>query len=458
MNTTTDFRRFNLKTPDDLRAELAALNLDLPLSDNLAILGESVTLAGRTLPNRFIVQPMEGVDGDPTTGAPTELTFRRYKRFAEGGSGLIWAEAISVVPEGCSNAKQMRITPENLDVYKRLVAETKEAARAAFGHEIQLVVQLTHSGRFSRPGGVVTPLKAQHNPYLDPILGMTEIEPVSDAYLDRLQEDYVVSAKLAAEAGFDGVDMKAVHGYLIAELLGARTRAGKYGGSFENRTRFLRETAQRMLDELPATTFVTTRTTVLEPCPYPYGWGVAPVEGDSWAADLAEPQRLMKICADMGMPLFNVSVGFPRFQPHLNRPHNNSLVGQANPPEYPLAGVVRFQQTVRDMQQSVPDCPVPTAGLSWLQHLLPQAAAGMVEAGWCTLVGLGRAAFAYPDLVKDILETGAMDPAKCCTTCSMCSQIMKDGVGCGGCVIRDRDIYGPELKKGRLAAKAKGMD
>lgn len=453
----TDFRRFDLKTYQDLRSDLSELNLELPVSEKLGVLGEPVSVGNCTLPNRFVIQPMEGVDADPVTGAPTELTFRRYKRFADGGSGLIWAEAVSVVPEGCSNAKQMLITEANLDQYKKLVEQTKTAAREAFGHEVRFVVQLTHSGRFSRPGGDVKPLKVQHNPFLDEKLGMSDVEPVSDDYLDRLQDEFVKAAKLAAEAGFDGVDMKAVHGYLIAELLGAHTREGKYGGSYKNRTRFLRETAQRMMDELPKSTFVTSRTTVLEPCPYPYGWGVVPKGGETWDVDLAEPKQLMKECFEMGMPMFNVSVGFPRFQPYMNRPHDNSLVGEGAPPEYPLVGVVRFQQTVRDMQQSLPECPVPTAGLAWLRHLMPQVAAGLVEEGWCSLIGLGRGAFAYPDLVKDILTKGVMAPEKCCTTCSMCTQIMKDGVGCGGCVIRDKEIYGPELKKGRFAAKEKGL-
>ncbi|MBL7016392.1 MAG: NADH:flavin oxidoreductase [Kiritimatiellales bacterium] len=451
-----EFKRFDLSSIVDLKAKLAELNLELPISEDLSVLGEKVMIGDRELSNRFMVQPMEGVDGDPETGAPTELTFRRYKRFAEGGSGLIWAEAVSVVPEGCSNAKQMRLTEENVGDYKRLVAVTKVAAREAFGHEIQFVVQLTHSGRFSRPGGVVTPQKAQHNPHLDEKLGMSDIDPVTDEYLDHLQGEFVKTALLAAEAGFDGVDMKAVHGYLIAELLGARNREGKYGGSYENRTRFLRETAQKMMAVLPKSCFVTTRTTVLEPCPYPYGWGVAEKEGD-WEIDLTEPKRLMQECREMGMPLFNVSAGFPRFQPYLNRPHDNSLVGQPNPPEYPLEGVVRFQEIVREMQQAGPELPVPTAGLGWLRHLMPQVAAGLVKEGWCTLIGQGRGAFAYPDSVKDILETGRMDPGKCCTTCSMCTQIMKDGVGRGGCVIRDKEIYGPELVKGRKAAKAKGL-
>lgn len=467
----SDFKRFDLKNLDDLRDALALHGLELPISDNLAVLGEKVVLSGRTLPNRFVVHPMEGVDGDPVTGAPGELTSRRYRRFAAGGSGLIWAESLAVVAEGASGARQMRVTRENLDAYKRLVELIRQTALDEAGHAVTCVIQLTHSGRYSRPGGVVTPLKAQNNPTLDRALGMEELKPVSDDYLMRLQDSFVDSARLMAEAGFDGIDMKAVHGYLVAELLGAHQREGHFGGSYENRTRFLRECVQRMMEELPPSCFVTTRMTVLEPSPWPYGWGVANnkrevindnleeirVKGGegatAWTLDLSEPQKLMRELAAMGMPLFNVSIGFPRFQPYMNRPHDNSLAGKAAPPEYPLEGVVRFQQIAREMQRSAPELPLVTAGLAWLRHLMPRVAAGLVEQGWCTLIGQGRGCFAYPDSVRDILQKGLMDPRKCCITCSLCSQIMADGLGRGGCPVRDKDVYGPELMKGRKWAK-----
>jgi len=444
----SDFKRFDLEDVDSLREALAELSLELPISDDFSIFSQPLQVAGNRLPNRFIVQPMEGVDADPETGSPSDLTFRRYHRFAEGGSSLIWAESISVVPEGRSNPKQLWLTDRNLDDYKRLVEKTKAAAQQKFGRDVLFIIQLTHSGRACRPEGKPAPMKAQHNPYLDGPMGMVDAEPVNDDYLDRLQDDFVRAGCLAANAGFDGVDMKVVHGYLVAELLGAHTRKGKYGGSYENRTRFFRETVLRLMEELPASCFVTSRITALEPCPYPYGWGVAPVEGD-WMLDLAEPKQLVRQCAEWQMPLFNASIGLPRYQPYMNRPHDGSLIGAPPPPENPLEGVARFQAIVREMQQTVPEMPAPTAGLTWLRHLMPYVAAGLLNERWCTLIGQGRGALAYPDSVRDILETGKLDPQKCCTTCSMCSQIMADGVGCSGCVVRDRDIYGPELKKGR---------
>lgn len=444
-----DFKRFDLKSLDELKSALTDNGLELPVSNNLSVLGESVRIGQYNLSNRFVVQPMEGVDGDPATGGATELTYRRYRRFAAGGSALIWAESVAVAADGVSGARQMRVTRENLDSYKRLVDQIKRSSLEQRGHEAVSVVQLTHSGRYSRPGGVAAPLKAHHNPHIDAVLGMEDVEPVSDDYLLALQDKFVEAALLLAEAGFDGIDMKAAHGYLVAELLGAHRREGRFGGSYENRTRFFRECALRIKAALPAGKFLTARCTVLEPSAYPYGWGVKPREADDWRMDLSEPQMLMKECARMGMPLFNVSLGYPRFQPHMNRPHDNSLIGLPPPPEYPLKGVVRFQKIVREMQRCLPEFPVVTAGLGWLRNLMPPVAAAMVEQGWCTLVGQGRGAFAYPDSARDILEKGFMNARKCCTTCSLCSQIMKDGVGCAGCVLRDKEIYAAEFLKGR---------
>ena len=454
----SEFARFNLKSKEDLIKTLDHLNIDLPLSDNFSLLGEEVPMGNFTLPNRFVAQPMEGIDGNEQTYAPGELTFRRYRRFAEGGSGLIWFEAAVVEPEGRSNPRQLVMTEKNLDIWKRLVEETREAARRKWGHEIVTVLQIAHSGRWSKPGGTPAPVVIHHNPRLDKAVGIDESFPlVSDEELDRLRDLFIEKGELAARAGFDGVEMKAVHGYFTGEMLCAHTRKGRYGGSYENRTRFVRECTGGLKERLNRPQFVTARLTMHEPSPYPYGWGVKAQEG-SVELDLTEPLRFASELALIGdMPLFNFSLGYPRFAPYMNRPFDNPVAGAPKPPEHPLEGIARFQAIGRELQKVLGDIPLATAALGWLRHLSPYVMAGLIENDWMRLIGQGRQMFAYPDSVADILGKGEIDPRKCCLTCSLCSQIMKDVQGRNGCPVRDGSVYKRELKKGRDAARAKGL-
>ncbi len=453
-----EFKRFDLETLDDLKNELGRLNLELPVSSNIDILSEPVRIGNYQLPNRFVVQPMEGFDADEDTSAPTDYTFRRYKRYAAGGAGLIWFEAAVIEADGRSNPRQLMLTEKNLDIWKQLVEETRESARKNHGHEIVTVLQLAHSGRWSKPQGKPKPVLIHHNPKLDYAVGCSIDSPlVSDDELKRMRDLFVENSRLAEQAGFDGVEMKAVHGYLTAEMLCAYTRPGIYGGSYENRTRFVRECAQGMQQNMSSVSFVTARLTMCEPSEYPYGWGVKSRAGEI-EMDYTEPLSFAKELVELvSMPVFNYSLGYPRFQPYVTRPYNNPIESDPTPPEHPLEGIVRFQDAGRQLQAVLGDVPLATAALGWLRHLMPPVAAGLVEEGWVKLIGQGRGSFAYPESVRDIIEKGSMDSKKCCITCSLCSQIMKDGAGRNGCPVKDRAVYKPELIKGREAAKKRGL-
>ena len=438
-------KRFHLRDLDLLRAELSELGLRLPIDEDLSILAKPVTIAGRTLPNRFAVQPMEGFDST-ADGSPGPLSFRRYLRYAEGGSGLIWFEATAVLHEARSNPHQLVLHAGSADVFARLADQTRQAARRAFGHELILLIQLTHSGRYSKPGGLPRPMIAHHSAVLDPKHNLPPDYPlVSDECLDRLQDTYVEAARLAARAGFDGVDVKACHRYLVSELLASFTRPGKYGGSLENRSRWLREVIGKIADRLPGL-LVTTRINVYDAIPYPYGFGVSRTSHE--IPDLAEPIEVIRQLRALGIPLVNATIGNPYYNPHYGRPFDRPITGGTVPEEHPLAGVVRFLDITRQIQQALPDLPVVGGGYGWLRHLMPHVAAGVLRAGWARLVGQGRGAFAYPDAVKDILTQGRMRPEKACITCSGCSQIMRDGT-MTGCVVRDRAVYAEQYKLGR---------
>ncbi|MBT7300067.1 MAG: NADH:flavin oxidoreductase, partial [Victivallales bacterium] len=289
--------RFNYHSAAALQQDAAELGIELPWSDDLSILGDATEIAGLTVPNRFVVHPMEGFDSDEQ-GAPGQLCARRYCRYAEGGTGLIWFEATAVLWEARSNPGQLWLHDGNVGAFAEVVAATRKAAREAHGREPVMVIQLTHSGRYSKPTGIPSPLIAHHSAVLDPKHNLPADYPlVTDDYLDQLQEHFVHAAELAARAGFDGVDIKGCHRYLAAELHASFTREGRYGGSLENRTRLLRETMTRIRERVPSL-FVTTRLNAYDAIAYPYGFGVD--RDDYRVPDLSEPIEYIGMLKEIG--------------------------------------------------------------------------------------------------------------------------------------------------------------
>jgi len=151
--------------------------------------------------------------------------------------------------------------------------------------------------------------------------------------------------------------------------------------------------------------------------------------------------------------LLNITAGNPYFTPHINRPYDTAVTGGKLPDENPLYGVARIIDVARQIKRAVPEMVTIASGYSWLRQFLGNAAAATVRRGDADLVGLGRGAFAYPDFARDLLLGGALDRKKCCITCSRCTQIMRDG-GRTGCVVFDRDVYGPIYKAGQQAVKS----
>lgn len=444
----TEHVRFQLKTLDDLRAELSRLGLSLPIDEETSLLGDQVEVDGVAIPNRLLIHPMEGFDAD-ANGVPGELAFRRYQRYAAGGSGLIWFEATTPWERARSNPRQFWLHEGSVDGFARLVEATKKAARNPAGKPPVCVLQMTHSGRYSKPHGTPVPIIGHHSPILDPLMDLPPDYPlIPDEELDRLLDAWVEQAKLAKRAGFDGVDIKACHRYLCSEMLASHKRAGRYGGSFENRTRLLREALARIRAAVPEL-LLTTRLSAYDAIDYPYGWGVDREDHDK--PDLTEPLRLIGLLRDDGLRLLNISIGNPYYNPHYGRPYDFPIEGFQTPEEHPLYGVVRFIRITKAIQEAYPEMLVCGSGYAWLRHLMPAVAAGVVKAGWAALIGQGRGAFAYPESVNDLLETGAMDPRKVCVACSKCTQIMRDG-GQTGCVIRDAGYYAAEYRDGRRRA------
>lgn len=381
------------------------------------------------IPNRVTLQPMEGCDCNPD-GGPGELTVAKYLRAAESGAGLIWMEACAACPEGRTNPRQMMLTPETLPAFKALVAEMKQTARDTCGITPVLILQLTHSGRQS-----IVPMTAYRHPLYEQRKPSGDEHIVTDDYLDTLPPLYAEAARLAVEAGFDGVDVKSCHGYLFQELLSAFHREGRYGGSFENRTRLYLNCVRAVKAVLPEGILLTTRLSVSDMVPYPYGFGTT----EANELDFTEPDRLIARLIEEGVEILNVTIGNPYYNPHINRPYRK---GGYPPPEPPAEGLARFVKVEKHIKESFPALTVVGSGLSYYRDDLMEQAEGQLTDGVCDLVGFGRMWLAYPAFYRDYKE-GKFTPKKCCLACSKCTELMRAGQVSGCAVFYEyyRDLY-----------------
>ncbi len=403
----------------------------LPYSEDVSILKSSYDILNKTVSNRLVCQAMEGCDGTKT-GEPDELTVRRYLRLAEGGAGIIWFEATACCEEGRANPRQLWIREDNVDQFKRLNDLIRETAIKRNGYAPLIIMQDTHSGRYSKPHGTPEPIIAYNNPIFEKDAPIDKSRIITDEHLDKVRDWLVDAARLAQKAGFDGVDIKCCHRYLNSELLSAFTRENsRYGGSFENRTRLLRETIQGALQVCDKDFIVSSRMNAYDGFQYPYGFGVK--NDGSLQVDLSETKALVKILSNMGVKLLNITMGNPYVNPHVNRPFAK---GGYEAEEHPLTGVARMLNGIKEIHEAVPEIKLISSGFSYLGTVAPNVAAQYVSDDSFQFAGFGRMIFAYPDFANAIIKEDRLDDKKICIACSKCTELMRAG-STPGCVIRD---------------------
>lgn len=436
--------KFTYRSLADVADKAGALGLELPLCEDTAVLNTPFSIGAATVPSRMGIAPMEGVDSLPS-GDPGELTLRRYERFAKGGAGLIWFEAVSLVQEGRSSLKQLLITKDNLDCYKRLCERMKEEGLKANGYAPYLVMQANHSGRYSRPNAETRPepIVAFKNPHIEKDEPLPDACVATDDYLKDLEEKFGEGARLAKLAGFDAVDIKSCHGYLFAELAAAHTRKGEYGGSFENRMRCLFNSVKNAQSFESDDFQVVARLSFFDNIPYPYGFGMA-ADG-SLSVDMTEPLEMVRVLhREMGMPYVSLTAGDPHFEAYQTRPFN--IDSKFTTPEDPLVSVARVFGAAGEMKRAFPELQVSCAAASYLRNFSPNLAAGAIKAGLCDEVLFGRLAFANPSFARDVRENGNLTVKQSCSACSKCSDLIRAGVPTG-CVLHDGEVYLPIHKE-----------
>ena len=473
----TAYRRIaQLKTPDDFRAYLASLGIALPFEAELqqgpdAPLARPCRVEGTTIGNRFAVLPMEGWDGTGD-GRPSELTRRRWQHFGTSGAKLIWGgEAVAVRPDGRANPRQLLISADTLADLATLRETLVEAHRQRFGRTDDLLVglQVTHSGRFARPNqqDQPEPVLLYHHPLLDRKFDVPADQPLlTDDDVSRLVDDFVQASKRSQRAGFAFVDIKHCHGYLGHEFLSAVDRPGRYGGSFENRTRFLREVTAGVRAEAPGLGLAVRLSAADwlpfhagpdgrgEPEPlsapsYPYAFG-----GDrsGLGIDLSEPRAFLDLLEALGIRLVCISVGSPYYNPHFQRPALFPPSDGYLPPEDPLVGVARQIAITAELKRHRPSLVVVGSGYSYLQEWLPHVAQAVLRGGDADFVGLGRLMLSYPDMPADVLAGRPLDRKRLCRTFSDCTTAPRNGL-VSGCY--PLDAFYKELPEAQTLAQRK---
>ena len=460
-------RYFKFKSLDDLRREAERLGVSLALQDDLSPLFQPISVGTRNVGNRLAVQPMEGCDGT-LDGLPDELTFRRYERFGAGGAKLIWGEATAISDEARMNPRQLWIHGESVGPLARMLEDCRAAHQKSCGNTSDLLIglQLTHSGRW----GYRRPLIACRDPLLDPVtIDKSRKQPISSDYpvltddeLKSIEDQYVTAAKLTYQAGFDFIDLKQCHRYLLNELLAAHERPGPYGGSLENRTRLIRNVIERIRNEVPGL-LLASRMNAYDGIPFRQGadghgepistnpkdvaaftFGTQSHEPAS--EDISEPIQVAQWLVEWGVSLLNITAGNPYASPHFVRPAENPPIDGYDAAEHPLLGVARHFRLTKAIQQAV-SVPVMGSGYSWLQDFAFNAGAANVASGAVGFVGYGRGTLSHPDFANTLRETGKLARKQVCRTFSYCTNLMRTkdhplGQYPTGCPPFDKDAYG----------------
>lgn len=458
-----DFPKISkLKTPEQFRNHLDQIGVQLPfdevmessngpLSQPIFVRSSSPNNA---IGNRFCILPMEGWDGT-ADGKPTELTTRRWKNFGISGAKLIWGgEAVAVRPDGRANPNQLLMNDRNVGAIAALRESLCKAHEERFGstEDLSVGLQLTHSGRFARPNtnSRLEPRTAYRHPVLDKKLNINfQSAVMSTDELKQLIGDFITAAKLAESAGFSWVDIKHCHGYLGHELLSGYDRKDEFGGSFENRTRFLRDVVAgirnvtsnlqigirlSVFDFVPFQPGPDSTGVPMDEMPYQHAFG-----GDSSGTgiDLDEPNRFLDLMEELGIELLCTTAGSPYYNPHIQRPAAFPPSDGYLPPEDPLVGVARQINATGQLKEKHPNLIIVGSGYSYLQDWLPNVGQAAVRSGAVDSIGLGRMVLSYPDLPADVLMGNVVARKKVCRTFSDCTTAPRNGM-VSGCYPLDR--------------------
>lgn len=382
-------------------------------------LSKPIKIGNKTAPNRLVINAMECCDADEQ-GNPSKKTYRRYKRLFEGGAGVVILEAITVQDEYKSRKNQLTILPGNKEALKEFVGEMKE-----INPDSVFLFQLTHSGEISNPN-FSKRCSPKHLP------GYEDAEILSEDDVKEIIQQFARGAKIAYEAGVDGVDLKLCHGYLGSQMLRPyNDRDWAYGGSWENRSKFAYELIEAVKETVNDPDFIIGSK--VSACEFfPGGQGTA--GPDTGVMDLTETLDLIKGLEERGADFILQSAGSPshtlaKSQPDKRIPDDVYLhhtfqqrMNEALKSETVLMGSA--YSVLRDGKNELQAVKEEEASLEYWGNK-------NIEDGVVDMVAIGRQSLADPYLPSRLIE-GNNEDINWCTACDNCIEflIRQQPTGC----------------------------
>ena len=332
----------------------------------MSALFQPFTLKDITLRNRIAVPPM--CQYSAIDGRANDWHHANYAGMARGGAGLVVVEATAVSPEG-------RITPDCTGIWNDDLAQAFiPTVRAIKQQGAVPGIQIAHAGRKASAN---RPWDGDDHIADDDPRGWQTIAPSALAFgehlskqpremtlqdIVRVRDDFVAAAKRAYEVGFEWLELHFAHGYLAQSFFSEHSnqRTDAYGGNYENRSRFLRET------------FAAVREVWPEHLPLTIRFGVLEFDGND-EQTLTESIDLTRRLKDAGMDMISVSIGF-------------------NTPKAKIPWAPAFMGPIAERVRREADIPVSSA---W-GFGEPALADNAVDSGQLDLVMVGKAHLANP--------------------------------------------------------------
>ena len=434
---SADFKRMGtFKSVQALEQQISELGLRLPI-DHCVLsraegspLGQPLQMGKLILANRFAIHPMEGCNAyrnkaNRIDGSPSAETLRSWALYGLSGAAMVaGGEAMAITEDARANPRQTLITPSNAQGIADLVSICRFASEQKYGADCEqkLFAQLTHSGRNCRPDDDIKKPKVMfHHPIYDPA---NEAYQLTDTELDEVVELYVRAAKIAQQAGFDGVDVKACHGYLLHESLSAFTRKdSKYGGeALEQRANLILTIIDRIKEECPGLEIMVRLSAydslprslvnletgeataeAQKHFPYRYAFGVNPE--NPLEVDLTEPIALCQMLKEHGVSCVSVTAGNPYQTSFFQRGSPADMFKQPEP-HNPLLNVHCMAEVARKLKVTNPELVVIGGTLSAMETYYGNLAQSLVREGWFDMAGYGRRVLSDPLMPDRLMRFG----------------------------------------------------